>query len=383
MLKINGLIAISLFGLSACGGGSGGSTTPAPVILSGVFKDSNVTGLSYVSGAQKGITDLKGKFAYEDGKDVAFSIGKVELGSAVGQAVMTPLDLVANGQVATTEVVNRVRFLMMLDKDNTPSNGIEISKKVQTKAIDWSAVDFSAADFLGEVSSIIVDASVEDGVSHSLPDAQAAMTHLKTTLLCSFAGAYVGEYSGTETGNIALMVDPVMGNVLGSSYNLENQVSVVVNSVTEIDYDNNLEFESSEDSSKKFTGKLDSTDKLQGTWVNTSNAQSTGDFSASRLGGISTAVYRYSASFTGGDKGLYTFDVAADNKVSGTSYSVSSKKESALTGTLLNNVLKVTTADGTEIDGIVDETTLAMSGVWSNVSALEAGNFTGGGCKLN
>ena len=237
--------------------------------------------------------------------------------------------------------------------------------------------------FSGEVSSIIVDASVEDGVSHSLPDAQAAMTHLKTTLLCSFAGAYVGEYSGTETGNIALMVDPVMGNVLGSSYNLENQVSVVVNSVTEIDYDNNLEFESSEDSSKKFTGKLDSTDKLQGTWVNTSNAQSTGDFSASRLGGISTAVYRYSASFTGGDKGLYTFDVAADNKVSGTSYSVSSKKESALTGTLLNNVLKVTTADGTEIDGIVDETTLAMSGVWSNVSALEAGNFTGGGCKLN
>jgi hypothetical protein len=179
------------------------------------------------------------------------------------------------------------------------------------------------------------------------------------------------------------MVDPVMGNVLGSSYNLENQVSVVVNSVTEIDYDNNLEFESSEDSSKKFTGKLDSTDKLQGTWVNTSNAQSTGDFSASRLGGISTAVYRYSASFTGGDKGLYTFDVAADNKVSGTSYSVSSKKESALTGTLLNNVLKVTTADGPEIDGIVDETTLAMSGVWSNVSALEAGNFTGGGCKLN
>ena len=383
MLKINGLIAFLVLGLSACGGGSGGSSTPAPVIKNGVFKDSNVSGLSFVSGAQKGKTDTNGKFTYEEGKDVAFSIGKVELGSAIGRSVMTPLDLFANGKIATTEVVNRVRFLMMLDKDNTPNNGIEISTKVQAKANDWNVVDFAATDFLGEVNSIIVDASVEDGVSHSLPGTQAAITHLKTTLLCSFAGAFMGNYTGTETGNTALMVDPVTGEVSGSSYNPTNQVSVEVKSITEIDYDNNLQFETTEDSAKQFTGKLNSTDEMQGTWVDVSNAQSTGAFTGSRLGGASSAVYRYTVAFTGGDKGLFTFDIAANDKVTGTSFSVSTKKESALTGTLLNNVLKVTAVDGSEINGLVDETTLAISGVWSNVSALEAGNFTGGGCKLN
>jgi hypothetical protein len=394
MLRKNILISISLLGLVACGGGGGkSSSAPAPVIKNGVFKDSNVFGLSYASGGQKGLTDIAGKFRYEDGKDVNFSIGKIDFGSGLGQAVMTPLDLVENGKLSDLKVINRIRLLMMLDKDNTPSNGIEISPKVRAKAKDWTEVDFTSTNFLGEVNTIIVDASVEDGVSHALPSTEAARAHLRTTLLCSVAGAFVGEYAGTESGNLALMLDPVTGNVKGSSYNPDNQVSVVVNSLTAIDTDSGLGFESSEDSAKKFIGSITSSDEMKGTWLNINDADSKGAFDASRVGGKSNAVFRYTVAYiSDSDKGLYAFDVAANNAISGFAYSVVDKsdKTSALTGTLSvdpeNNeklILAATAENGAEINGKVNKATLTLEGVWSNVSALAAGTFSGGGCKLN
>ena len=60
MYKINGLIAVSLLGLTACGGGgSGGSSV---TVNNGVFKDSNVSGLTYESGDQKGVTNKRRRF---------------------------------------------------------------------------------------------------------------------------------------------------------------------------------------------------------------------------------------------------------------------------------------------------------------------------------
>ncbi len=385
MFKINGLIAltaVSLFGLTACGGGGGSSTSV--VKKDGIFKDSNVTGLSYVSGGQSGVTDLTGGFVYEESEDVAFSIGNVELGSGTGKAIMTPVDLVADGTLASAEVINKVRFLMMLDKDNTPSNGIEISQKVQAKAESWAAVDFAAADFPTQaVNRIVTEASVEDAVVHELPDAATATTHLKTTLLCANAGAYIGSYEGTETGNIALVVNPVTGAVDGSSYNPDNEVSVEIKNATALDYDMGLEFVSGEDSAKTFSGKFNSTEAVAGTWVNSADAAQKGTFTAERLGGASNAIYRYTVPFTGGDKGLFTFDVDQSNNVKGTTYSVSTNKESAITGNIVNEKLTATAADGTKIDAELDEDTLTISGVWSNVSALEAGSYTGAGCRLN
>jgi len=393
MLNKNILITLSMLGLVACGGGGGSkSTTPAVVVKDGIFKDSNVSGLSYVSGAQKGITDTAGKFRYEVGKNVNFSLGKVDFGSGLGKPVMTPIDLVENGKLSTPEVINRIRLLMMLDKDNTPTNGIEISPKVQAKAKEWDVVDFTSNDFLGEVNNIVVDASVEDAISHALPTAEAAKTHLKTTLLCSFAGAFVGNYAGNETGNIGLMVDPVTGKVKGSSFNPANEVSVEVKSITAINTDDGLGFESGEDSAKKFSGKLSTSDDMQGTWEDASRVGSKGAFSASRIGGTSNAVFRYTVAFNGDDKGLYNFDVDSANKVSGTTYSVSTNEQLTLTGTVANNpekddemLLIVEVEDGTKIRGIIEKSTLALAGTWFKVleTNVPDGTFSGGGCKLN
>ncbi len=380
MFKTNTLIAISLLGLTACGGG--GSGAPAVKLVDGIFKDSNVTGLSYTADAKSGITDA-GKFKYKEGEDITFSLGGIDFGTALAKPVMTPVDLVTGGTLSHTEVVNRVRLLMMLDEDNIPSNGIVISSKVQAKAAQWGAVDFAAADFLNEVNTIQVEATAEDGVAHLLPSTVDAIAHLKTTLLCSYAGAFVGDYAGSNVGNLAFMVDPVTGEVKGSSYDSASQVSFEVNNITTIDYENSLDFETGESSAKKFSGQLSSPDDMSGTWVNVSETTSTGTFSGARLGGDNNATYRYTAAFTNGGKGLYVFDIASDNKVTGTSYNVSSQTQSELTGTATDTTLTVVAADGTTIDGVIDSATLALAGLWQNLGNLSNGGFSGGGCKLN
>ncbi len=106
------IAVVSLLGLAACGGGggSGGSVTTA----SGVFKDSNVSGMSYTSGGQIGTTGTDGSFTYEVGQAVTFSIGGVTIGSTTGQSVVTPVDLIPDGSSSTLQVLNIVRFLLML-----------------------------------------------------------------------------------------------------------------------------------------------------------------------------------------------------------------------------------------------------------------------------
>lgn len=380
-LKLTSVIALSVFALNACGGSSN-SKSVKTVILDGVFKDSNVSGLTYKSGEENGITNLKGQFSYEEGKNVDFSIGKIELGSGFSQPIMTPLDLVDNGSLKSAEVINKVRFLMMLDKDNKPSNGIEISSKVQEKAKNWNPVDFASLGFPTEnVHSIITEASVADATVHSLPDNEVATTHLKTTLLCANAGAFAGSYTGSESGNIVLAINPITGEVFGSSYNSANKVSVEVKSSSLLDYDESLSFISTEDSAKEFSGLLSSVNELSGTWIDSTNNLNSGSFLGTRHGGDADAIYRYTVAFTGTDKGVFTFDVDKNNDVTGVVYSVSTKKETELSGEISGNKLTVTTEDGNELTGFIVEDTLAISGVW--IKGVENGNFAGGGCKLN
>lgn len=386
MFKVNGLVAFSLIGLTACGGGSGGGGN-RPVIADGVFKDSNVSGLTYESGSQNGVTNTLGAFRYEEGSQVSFNIGGVSLGSGLGQAVMTPLNLVENGLLATPEVINRARFLLMLDSDNESNNGIEISREVQEIADDWEQVDFAGADFPNQaLNAIIVDASVADDISHSLPDVDTATAHLRSTLLCASAGAFEGTYTGTEGGNIVLVLDPVTGQVNGSSFNPANEVSVEINNTQAIDSDVGLSFVSTEDSAKEFTGILQTSNEVDGTWINISDDAMSGAFSATRFGSQSDTIERYIASFTGDDKGAFTFNVSTNNTLSGVVYNVSTGEENSLSGRINddNNQLTAISDAGDEITGFIDPVTLAFtSGVWINGQQQSSGNFAGGGCRLN
>ncbi len=388
------LVVFSIVGLlSGCGGGSGGGNRP--VVLNGVFKDSSVQGLSYSSGNQKGVTGPKGEFKYEENGNIAFSVGAVPLGIAKAKNVMTPKDLVVDGEVDTPEVLNRVRFLMMLDKDNKPDNGIQISPSVQQKAKSWAAIDFKDAFPSEKAFNMVTEASVADRITHAFPSVEDAKTHftrtldiIKSTERCVDAGAFSGTFSGTEQGNIVFILDPATGGIKGSFFNTAqsgNHIPVAINEETVIDYETqSRSFTSLSTTGLRFTGSLKAgNNALQGTWVDKNDNTKKGTFSAQRIVTQSGANFRYNATYQGNtsnDMGAVVLDKTG-NRISGKMFNVKAATTLDITGGVSNEqFVNTKLSDGGAVTGFITESGL------SGTIKEKSGNtdaFTGTGCKLN
>lgn len=399
------LIIFSSCVLLACGGGS--SNTPAPAksstapsstpassvsttvsssssaaavtILQGQFKDTNVAGIHFVSGGQAGVTNSSGAFTYEQGAAITFSIGGVTLGTTTGKAIITPIDLIANGSADNVAVQNIVRFLLMLDSDAYTQNGIHISAAVQTAASSWAKIDFNSANFSADATSMMMAATTADGGSHNLPDAATAKHHLETTHSCIYAGAYKGTFTGANTGKLGFTVDALSGDVSGFAYNETSSELIEINKITPIKHTQLVSFVSG-NNTNTFTGEFSSPSEINGAWK---KGEETGSFVNTRLAGAANAVYRFTANFMGTDSGLFTFDVDQANKISGSSYTVKNNSESTISGTLIGTKLTATTANNIQLQGLLSIESGTVNGTWSDTSKGASGTFSGTGCQLN
>ena len=168
------LAAISL---AACRGG-GDPPPPAPADPVGVFVDAPVQGLDYRSanGIRVGVTNADGEFSYGDGEFVLFSLGGIQLGQALGAAVVLPRDL-GGRQFA----VNLTRFLLTLDANQDASDGIQLSDEVRSAAASQtvSARQFDASDAIFENSALADFARNANGgaVSRTLVSVNEAQAH--------------------------------------------------------------------------------------------------------------------------------------------------------------------------------------------------------------
>jgi hypothetical protein len=172
---------------------------PPGTAETGVFRGETVIGLGFVSGAHSGLTDNSGAFTYEVGQGIAFSVGAVSIGAVpTAKNLVTPVDLVTKGTGTSNHVLNVVRFLMMLDQDGNPNNGIQISAAVTAAAASWAPVDFDTTDLATTLGPILQQASAADGVPHVLPDAAKAQAHLRTGFYCTRSGNYYGTFGETH-----------------------------------------------------------------------------------------------------------------------------------------------------------------------------------------
>lgn len=130
-------VGIALTMLAGCFSGSG-SSSGSGELSQGVFIDSAVSGLSFITDSQQGRTDNSGTFNYRPGESVSFSIGGIQLGSATGQDVITPLELVSEADAADAAIVNMARLLQSLDTDGNLLNGIQISEEIDELVADYA-----------------------------------------------------------------------------------------------------------------------------------------------------------------------------------------------------------------------------------------------------
>ncbi|SDI41306.1 hypothetical protein SAMN04488540_101331 [Ferrimonas sediminum] len=213
ILTLSGLLSL----LAACGGSSGSSAQPEP--LTGYLKDSALAGVNYHTPSLSGLTGPNGEYQYREGEQVTFHIGTLPLGDAPGAPLTTPVELLAQHGFGDTEVTNMVRLLMALDTDQDPVNGIQIGNELRNQLkqqIDASGLTLDEANMTSLLSQLNIFDDQGNTTDVSLPTALQAQAHLENTLRCGYAGLYVGQYSGDDTGFFAAAVDPVSLTVRGS-----------------------------------------------------------------------------------------------------------------------------------------------------------------------
>ena len=155
-------------------------------IIKGVFYDSPVQGLEYETQSLSGITNENGEFNYKEGETVTFSVGGLVLGSAPGQEMVTPADLVVEigkdiRRLKNWKVTNISRFLQSLDKGGDIEERIVITedtRKIVSKYI--YKIDFEVKEEEFTTSESVKALFTE--LNTKLRTGAQARNHLRRTL---------------------------------------------------------------------------------------------------------------------------------------------------------------------------------------------------------
>ncbi len=376
---------------------------PLPgVPLTGAFRDFLVVGLGYVSGAHGGLTDAHGQYVYEGGQSITFKVGNVSLGTVSSpKMVLTPVDLIANGTGTSAYVLNVLRFLMMLDQDGNPSNGIQISAAVSAAAASWAQVDFGTADLPMVLGPLIQLASAADGTTHTLPDAASAQARLRAEFYCTDSGLYLGAYAAASAPNdlgpltVEVYPDGSVHSIASPTVTLPGFDVLTANALN-ASLDGSFT-QTGQNPSITLVGSLSDAAYLSGTYT----ADAAGTFQA--VGDTGTSqTYKFSGSYTKtpvdssfpAHSGLAVLGMDDSNQVSGGS---GGALQGTVTGTTFTGTIGVREA---MYGGRPQNVTYSVSGTFANTSlgyTLEGeyfdifGAFNGGanvkfstvGCRSN
>jgi hypothetical protein len=370
---------------------SGGSTTfnlQMQINGSGVLMDSVVSGLGFTSGTVTGTTDASGRFTYQVGQNVTFRIGGITVGSATPAAIVTPLDFVANATSANVTVQNVVRFLMLLDSDGDPANGITISDALRGRAANWTQVDFATADLATALATVILDTQV-DGTQRALASAVDARAHFDGTFRCLFSGYFRGTYAGDDNGRFAFTIAPD-GAMAGAAYSVPEDEIIVLAFTQQLQVQNTTVFAAGlAATGSSFQGTFPAYDQVSGTWTD-------GTFTGTRYGGSATAAYKFlsilrvpNPNFPGsGPEFIAIGSILTEIDTAGVATAQShtdfkTHQTPTLTATLTGTALTITDGTGNlTLNATVDLAARNITGTFTTTTPAGSGNLLTRGCRL-
>ena len=231
------LAATAVAVITACGGGGGGGGGAVGPSV-GYFVDSAVEGLGYSTDTHSGTTDASGKFIYESGETVTFSLYGQDLISPLGFTYLTPFDL-GRTDLNPNYSINLVRFLMALDVDGNASNGIELPSVSTTLDVDFNR---SIADFELDSDGKVATFLAAHASGRVLPTVSSAAAHLNTTLsgISSEVSAYKISLKG-KTATSVMTSSYCSNNLeLGWSYTFGESAITLIGSDTFITNNSNV-----------------------------------------------------------------------------------------------------------------------------------------------
>ncbi len=170
--------------LTGCGGGG---TQSDSIGLVGFLRDSAVEGSHYFGSlGSSGKTDAQGRFLFQKGETLTFTLGKMPLGSvtlpqSADGSVITPVELVKGSLQAeySAEDINDARVTALLqvlqtaDENQDPEDGIQISE-MAAQQIDLA---------LGDTAVVSADPqAVAEALGRQLVSKDAAVAHFEKTV---------------------------------------------------------------------------------------------------------------------------------------------------------------------------------------------------------
>ncbi len=362
--------------LSACSsGGDGGGGSD----ITGQFVDSAVDGLNYSAGDVSGITDNLGRFTVPAGSQVTFSIGGIELGTAPAAEFITPVTLISGADDENHPTVQNIaRLLQSLDSNSDPLDGIEIPSTVRAAAALLSvdvAASVAAFETNTDLALLLQAAGVADLVS-----AADASNHLSIALTASYAGLYEGNFSGTDSGSFAVVVDRY-GEILGAAV-ASSEPTEIIGVSGSVDSDGTGVFGNAT-SGATFDGTVSSS-TLSGNWVNTFISEG-GTYSGGLTGSPDAFVsnlFPFIRAYAGTfefDGTSTTFSANVDARAH-ISLSLGDGSEAvALIESVDGSSAQITgiSDEGTVIDGTINSNSGVISGTLRNDFTGDSGTFSG------
>jgi hypothetical protein len=398
MLKNKSMILLATgvlsFGLIGCGGGSstsGGGSSSTSGTTNGHFKDANVQGANYKSGSHEGLTGPKGEFVCENGKNVTFSIGKIVLGNSPCDKIVTPVDLVPNGDLNNPTVQNITSFLITLDENDNPNDGIVIPEDVRKNASAVSTFDINFSDEKSVVKGIS-DIAKEDPSAVEkifMEKKKIASDHLKNTVLCAYSGGFKGSWSGkdedgeSEGGPLGYVINPGDGKVTIFAYDPKEDEGNLGKGFIEIKNSNKKFNGYIPGGGIVFDGQYKSVDLMTGTWKEQGKDES-GTWNTHRIAGDPDAEYRIvGETWIEGDPHLFVCDIFDNNKVSGVAYDLYEDKPYKFSGNYDPSSMRIqaTAENGKKIEAMFNSETKEL---YDNLY-IDGNNLyiEGSGCQLN
>jgi len=151
------LITAAILGLNGCGSSSSTPTTQNARILTGYYVDEIIVGATYncsssTSTATSGVTGDLGNFNFVAGQTCTFSVG--------GLTVETTGTLENNETVITEDDADDLGYLLTVDNNANPNDGIYISPSVESNATVYNTnnannttADVDLSDFSAVISA--------------------------------------------------------------------------------------------------------------------------------------------------------------------------------------------------------------------------------------
>jgi len=206
---------------SSAGTIAAGASDGTSSLQTGVYLDSRVAGLRYVTATQSGYTDANGQYQFMPGETVQFYLYGTALNSTKASLVLTPADAT---DADLDYTVNLLRFLQTVDTDNDASNGITLPT---VDASDASYVinfnqdiyafeqDASVLAFLTKYASGRSLVSVNDAVTHF----NASIEATDSTVILDLTGKHLTSVSTYNVcSNAAAVATTLNYDVTSSGY---------------------------------------------------------------------------------------------------------------------------------------------------------------------